>query len=86
MMNMRAAFKYLDTDNSRTLNRQEIERGLQIWNVPIDPWELDEMILACDPNGDGQVRRAGVPRYSPLHTRGLKRRVALRTATHRHPP
>jgi len=55
MINMRTAFKYLDTDGSRTLSRQEIERGLQIWNVPIDPWELDEMIASCDRNGDGTV-------------------------------
>eukprot|EP00966_Prymnesium_polylepis_P315074 7280475-Prymnesium_polylepis.1 len=27
MINMRTAFKYLDTDGSRTLSRQEIERG-----------------------------------------------------------
>lgn len=30
------AFKYIDTDDSKTLSRLEIQKALLMWNVPID--------------------------------------------------
>ena len=52
---MKKAFRFVDTDNSGTLDRNEIRRAMDMWNIPIDDKTLDDLIAACDPDGDGQV-------------------------------
>ena len=49
------AFQYVDLDRSGTLDKKEIARALDLWNIPIDDAKLDELIEACDVDGDGQV-------------------------------
>ena len=48
-------FRFVDTDNSGTLDRKEIRRAMDMWNIPIDDEKLDDLIAACDPDGDGQI-------------------------------
>ena len=49
------AFQYVDLDRSGTLNKKELVRALDLWNIPLDEDKLDELIAACDANGDGDV-------------------------------
>ena len=49
------AFQYVDLDRSGTLDKKEIARALDLWNIPIDHDKLDDLIAACDSDGDGQV-------------------------------
>ena len=49
------AFQYVDLDRSGTLDKKEIARALDMWNIPIDHDKLDDLIAACDGDGDGQV-------------------------------
>jgi len=49
------AFQYVDLDRSGTLDEKEIRRALDMWNIPITPETLRELIAACDHDGDGQV-------------------------------
>ena len=49
------AFQYVDMDRSGTLNKKEIARALDLWNIPIDHEKLDELIAACDEDGNGEV-------------------------------
>jgi Ca2+-binding EF-hand superfamily protein len=49
------AFQYVDLDRSGTLDKKEIARALDLWNIPIDHDKLDDLIAACDADGDGQV-------------------------------
>jgi Ca2+-binding EF-hand superfamily protein len=49
------AFQYVDLDRSGTLNKKEISRALDMWNIPMDDAKLDELIAACDVDGDGDV-------------------------------
>jgi len=49
------AFKYVDLDNSGTLDEHEIKRALKMWNVSVDDSKLEELMAACDHDGDGQV-------------------------------
>ena len=49
------AFQYVDLDRSGTLDKKEIARALDLWNIPIDHDKLDDLIAACDGDGDGQV-------------------------------
>jgi len=49
------AFKYLDQDNSGTLDEKEIKRALQMWNIAYDDKKVKELIDATDHDGDGQV-------------------------------
>ena len=49
------AFQYVDLDRSGTLDKKEIARALDLWNLPIDHDRLDDLIRACDYDGDGQV-------------------------------
>ena len=37
---MRAAFRYMDLDNSGYLSANEIQRAVQLWNIPIDAERL----------------------------------------------
>ena len=52
---MKKAFRFVDTDNSGTLNKQEIKRAMDMWNIPIDDSSLNDLIAACDADGDGNV-------------------------------
>ena len=49
------AFQYVDLDRSGTLDKKELVRALDLWNIPLDEDKLDDLIAACDDNGDGQV-------------------------------
>ena len=49
------AFQYVDLDRSGSLNKKELVRALDLWNIPLDDEKLDELIAACDDNGDGDV-------------------------------
>ena len=53
--NMFKAFQYVDVDRSGTLNEKELRRALDFWNVPLDHEKLQELIRACDKDGDGEV-------------------------------
>ena len=53
--NMMKAFQYVDLDRSGTLNKKELARALDLWNIPIDNAKLDELIAACDDDGNGEV-------------------------------
>ena len=33
---IKKAFKYVDVNGDGVLNRQEIERAMDLWNIPID--------------------------------------------------
>ena len=49
------AFQFVDMDRSGTLDYKELRRALDLWNLPIDDQKLQELIEACDHDGDGQV-------------------------------
>ena len=49
------AFQYVDMDRSGTLDKNEISRALDLWNIPIEDAKLNELILSCDRDGDGHV-------------------------------
>ena len=49
------AFQYVDLDRSGTLDNKEIRRALDMWNMPVDDEKLNDLIAACDHDGDGQV-------------------------------
>ena len=53
---MRKAFYFVDQDRSGTLDKKELRRALDMWNLPIDDAKLDDLIEACDTDGDGQVK------------------------------
>ena len=53
--NMMKAFKYVDVDGSGSLNKAELRRALDLWNMPIDDHKLDELISACDADGSGGI-------------------------------
>ena len=78
--NMRQAFKYVDLDNSGTVNRQELERALQMWNLPMSEEKVDALWAACDVDGSGGMGHTdwNHTRYTPpledhpLHSTPLK--------------
>jgi len=49
------AFQYVDLDRSGTLNKAELQRAIEMWNLPVDESKLDDLIAACDADGDGNV-------------------------------
>ena len=49
------AFQYVDLDRSGTLDKKEIARALDLWNIPLDHAKLNDLIAACDYDGDGEV-------------------------------
>ena len=49
------AFQYVDLDRSGTLNKAELTRAIEMWNLPVDSDQLDDLIAACDADGDGNV-------------------------------
>lgn len=52
---MYKAFQYVDLDRSGRLSRKELQRALELWNIPIDDAKLDLMLADCDADGDGGV-------------------------------
>jgi len=56
--NMRRAFRFMDVDNSGTVTREEVERALKLWNVPVDNEEVNSLVQMCDHDGDGRISYA----------------------------
>jgi hypothetical protein len=52
---MYKAFQYLDLDRSGRLSRDELKRGMDMWNIPIDDRQLDLIMGDCDQDDDGGV-------------------------------
>ena len=52
---MRRAFKHVDLDNSGTVSRNELERALELWNVPMTQERLDALWRSVDTTGDGEI-------------------------------
>ena len=52
---MYKAFQYIDLDRSGRLSRDEINRALDMWNIPITSGQLDLILGDCDAYGDGGV-------------------------------
>jgi len=49
------AFQFIDLDRSGFIGKKEIARALDLWNIPISHSKLDDLMAACDVDGDGQV-------------------------------
>ena len=49
------AFQYFDLDRSGRLNRNEVKRAMDLWNVPIDDRKLDILMSECDADDDGGI-------------------------------
>jgi len=47
------AFQYLDVDRSGLIGEKELRRALVMWNIPVN--NIDELVKACDQNGDGEI-------------------------------
>ena len=88
---MRKAFKYVDLDNSGTVNRSELERALQLMNIPMSKEKVDELWAAVDADGDGEVN------YSEFvnalardtiapHAMGQKEEVVVKEEVYVKPP
>jgi hypothetical protein len=52
---MYKAFQHLDLDRSGRLSREELKRGMDLWNIPIDDRQLDLIMGDCDQDDDGGV-------------------------------
>ena len=52
---MYKAFKFLDLDCNGKLNRKEIGRALQLWNVASDEASADALFKACDTDNSGEI-------------------------------
>jgi len=52
---MYKAFQYMDLDRSGRLSKKEIQRALDLWNVPLDEDKLDLLMATCDQDGDGGI-------------------------------
>jgi hypothetical protein len=53
--NMYKAFQYVDLDRSGRLSRSEIKKALDLWNVPVDDYQLDLLFEKCDEDDDGGI-------------------------------
>ena len=49
------AFKYVDHDQSGTLNKREIRRALNMWKIDMPTDKLMDVIKACDADGSGEI-------------------------------
>ncbi|KAL3906723.1 MAG: hypothetical protein SGPRY_010444 [Prymnesium sp.] len=50
------AFQYLDIDGSGKLTKTEILRGLELWNVPVGPGQIEELFAMCSaPDSDAMI-------------------------------
>lgn len=52
---MRKAFKYVDLDNSGTVDRGELENALKMWNIRLTPEALERLWNELDYNGNGEI-------------------------------
>ena len=52
---MHKAFQFIDQDKSGTLDRAELTRALELWQVPLPPGGVDALISQCDADGDGSI-------------------------------
>ena len=52
---MHQAFHYIDVDNSGRVNKKEILRALDLWNIPMAEEDIDQIIAKCDDTGDGEI-------------------------------
>ena len=52
---IKKAFKYVDLDGNGRVTKGEIERAMHMWNIPIDPDHIAELMGSCDVDGDGSV-------------------------------
>ena len=55
---MRDAFKALDSDQSGSISRQELQRGLHMWNLGDQSGNdelIDSIMAACDKDGSGGI-------------------------------
>jgi len=53
--NMLLAFKYCDVDGNGRLNRAEMRRAMDLWNIQINEAELEQLFTVGDDNGDGEI-------------------------------
>ena len=47
--------RYVDLDGNGRVTQKEIERALHMWNIPIDPEQIAELMASCDQDEDGGV-------------------------------
>ena len=52
---MYKAFQYLDLDRSGRLNKKELSRAMDMWNIPINDEGLDLILGECDQDNDGGI-------------------------------
>eukprot|EP00964_Phaeocystis_antarctica_P158309 scaffold128892_cov62-Phaeocystis_antarctica.AAC.2 len=55
---MRDAFKALDVDQSGSISREELQRGLKHWNLAEQSGNedlIDNLMAACDKDGSGEI-------------------------------
>ena len=52
---IRKAFKYVDLDNSGTVDEDEIRRALKMWNMPIAAEDVKRLVERCDKDNNGQI-------------------------------
>ena len=52
---IRQAFKFIDVDNTGTIDAQEIFRALDLWNIPLSRQDVDRLVKQCDSDGDGRI-------------------------------
>ena len=49
------AFQYVDLDRSGRLSKKEIQRALDLWNIPITEDQLDMILAGIDDDADGGI-------------------------------
>ena len=52
---MRKAFKWVDVDGSGTVNRQELDRALDLMNLNIPRDKIEDFWAAVDKDGSGEI-------------------------------
>ena len=52
---MYKAFQFIDVDRSGKVDRQEIHRALELWNLPVDEAKLNGLLAQIDRDGDAQI-------------------------------
>jgi len=70
---MEQAFRFIDVDNSGTINRDELEQALVLWGVAGENGmdkSIDGMLRACDEKADGRI---AYPEFVALFARDQKK-------------
>ena len=52
---MHAAFKFMDVDNSGSVNKDEIKRAAKLWNIRLPESKLHALMDSCDVDGSGSI-------------------------------